>query len=135
MQMYAWNDCFPRRGAFLCWGGFLGVVFVASCRLHTTSALPSISRDAILRLRMLRTAVSFCWPVHILFLLAARIVFNNVMLQCNAALLSAILPALLLCVSLVYDCFAKPQLAPALTVHTFCLYHRCVNVLGQMRKQ
>jgi len=135
MRMYVRNDCLPTRGAFLCRGGFLGVVFVASCRLHTTAALPLISRDAILRLRVLCTAVSFCWPVYILFLLAAGTVFDDGMLQRNAALLSAVMPALLLCVSSAYDCFAKPQLARALGEHTLGLYHRSAQVLGRLRER
>jgi len=135
MRMYARNNCLPSRGAILCRGGFLSVVFAGSCRLHTMSALPSLSHDATLRLRVLCTAVSFCWPVYILFFLAARAVFDDDLLQRNAALLSAILPALLLCVSSVYDCFAKPQLARALTVQATGLYHRCADVLGQMRQR
>jgi len=135
MRMYARNNCLPSRGALLARGGFLGVVFLGSCRLHTTSALHSLSRDATLRLRVLCTAVSFCWPVYISFFLAASIVFDDDMLQRNAALLSAVLPALLLCVSSVYDSFGKPPLARALTVHTTGLYRRGVDVLGQMRQR
>ena len=133
MRMYARNNCLPSRGALLGRGGVLGVVFLGSCRLHTASALPSLSRGATLRLRVLCTAVSFCWPVYISLFLAAGIVFDDDMLKRNAALLSAVLPALLLCLSSAYDCFAKPQLARALAVHTVGLYHRCADVLGQMR--
>jgi hypothetical protein len=73
--------------------------------------------------------------VYISFFLAASIVFDDDMLQRNAALFSAVLPALLLCVSSVYDSFAKPHLARALTVHTTGLYRRGVDVLGQMRQR
>jgi len=117
MRLYPRNACLPARHALLCRGCVLGLALVcrrelpAACLGAVCAEAPhgAKTRDVIV-LRVLCSAVTFCWPVFVAARFAAHIVFGSATVHSNSAAMAAALPLVLLTVAAVYDQLAKPRI-------------------------
>jgi len=116
MRLYSRNVCLPARHALLCRGCVLGLALV--CRRE----LPAARRGAVPEkaphgaktkdvevLRVLCSAVTFCWPVFTAMRFVAHIMLGPVAVHRNSATLAAALPVVLIAVVAVYDQLIKPR--------------------------
>ena len=117
MRLYPRNACLPARHALLCRGCVLGLALV--CRRELPAArLGAVTAEAphgaktreVIVLRVLCSAVTFCWPVFVAARFAAHIAFGPAVVHSNSATMATVLPLVLITVAAVYDQLVKPRI-------------------------
>jgi len=134
LRMYADNECIDSGHAFLFKGCMLGIILLCQLQIREQEHIFTVPDVHDVRLlRVLCTAVAFAWPVFALVHFAARILLGDDIVYANSALVSVVMPVLLLYSARAYDTFVKPHMSVLVKQKAQRVYGLCEDRWGQMR--